>query len=62
MLFLAVLVMLNVYNHWSSSVISVPTVRISFGPYSARPTTIPIAPTIITQSGIAASAQISLTR
>ena len=40
----------------SSSVISVPTVRISFGPYRARPIAIPRAPTIITHTGIAALA------
>ena len=39
---------------WSSSVISVPTVRISFGPYSARPMAIPSAPTIITHRGMEA--------
>ena len=37
----------------SSSVISDPTVRISFGPNSARPIEIPSAPITITQSGIA---------
>ena len=39
---------------WSSSVISPPTVRISLGPYRARPSAMPIAPTIITHSGMPA--------
>ena len=37
---------------WSSSVISEPTVRISLGPNRASPRQMPMAPTIITQSGI----------
>ena len=38
----------------SSLVISEPTVRISFGPYNARPKAIPMSPTIITHTGILA--------
>ena len=38
----------------SSSVISEPTVRISLGPYSARPSEMPSAPTSITHNGIEA--------
>ncbi|MPN48568.1 hypothetical protein SDC9_196178 [bioreactor metagenome] len=41
---------------WSSSVISLPTVRISFGPYSVRPSEMPMAPTSMTQSGMPALA------
>ncbi len=39
---------------WSRSVISPPTVRISFGPYNAKPSAIPIAPIKSTHSGMPA--------
>ena len=42
----------------SSSVISLPTVRISFGPYKAKPMAIPPAPTSITHKGMTAFAVI----